>query len=120
MSETIETVTVKNLENGGFSKVKIIQRYWASTSPITRRFIIGYGIITIFCCTAYTYTDGKNALIKYRADHPSTSTVEGEWEAIKNNMNTAENFWSALFFPWSIAGKVMPSIVLLMNPKTQN
>jgi hypothetical protein len=120
MAETVETTTtttVKNLEGGGtyFERIKIINTYWRNMPPNFRRLAIGYGAVTAGCYAVYNYNDGKNSLIDHRAKNGDTNASK-EWIAIKQGIKSYDNFWDALFFPWSISGKIMPALVLLMNP----
>jgi len=122
MAETVEstTTTVKNLEGGGtyFERIKTINTYWHNMPPNFRRVFIGYSAITVGCYAVYNYNDGKNALIDFRIKNGDTNASK-EWVAIKQGIRSYNNFWDALFFPWSIAGKIMPAIVLALNPTTQ-
>jgi hypothetical protein len=121
MAETVETTTtttVKNVEGGTtyFERIKTINTYWRNMPPNFRRFFIGYGLVTAGCYGVYNYNDGKNALVDYRAKNGETTSTK-EWKAIKDGIKSYDNFWDALFFPWSISGKIMPAIVLLLNPQ---
>ena len=127
MAETVETTTtttVKNLEGGTtyFERIKTINTYWRNLPPNFKRLTIGYAALTAGCYAVYNYTDGKNALVDYRAKQKFSQnphSASSEWNAIKQGIRSYDNFWDALFFPWSISGKIMPSIVLILNPEKQ-
>jgi hypothetical protein len=67
------------------------------------------------------YQDGKNALIKYRLLNPKVPGQMNpmnplkEYEAVRNGINYFSNFYDAIFFPFTLCGRVMPSIVMYLN-----
>jgi hypothetical protein len=123
MSESVKTITTtdyKNEENGTFRTIKIIHTYWNNMPSNFRRFMSLYVFISAVCYALYNYNDGKNALLNYRRKRFSNNALSSidEWNAIKDGINSFDNFWNALFFPWSFFGKIMPFVVLLLNPSS--
>jgi len=115
-TEKIVTKAVSPDGNTSYEKITQIKTYWNNMNPYFRKVIISYALISIGCYAAYNYNDGKNALIDYRLKNHLSSQMD-EWNAIKRGINSTENFFSALFFPYSVAEKIMPSIILYLNPK---
>jgi len=117
--ETIETTTTNTLKNGNryIERITMIRSYWTNMNPRIKSFFIGYGLITTSCYTVYNYNDGSNALTEFRTKYP-TGTSIAEIRAIRDGIKSYDNFWSALFFPLSISEKIMPNLVLALNPKT--
>lgn len=120
---TEEIITSKKtLEDGSYhSRITKIRTYLSNMNPVVKKCLIGYGLISIGCYTVYNYNDGKNALKEYRLKSKDLNTKyvsdpEWEYKAVRNGINSYENFWSALFFPWSITRKIMPTIIILTHP----
>ena len=122
MTEGINETTVvskKMLDDGSYyESVTKLTSYISEMNPIVKRCLIGYGVIVLACYTVYNYTDGKNALISYRSKNSAAQPME-EWKAIRDGIHSYDNFWSSIFFPWSISEKIMPSIILRLNPKIE-
>lgn len=115
--ETTTTTTVKNLENGTtrFQRIETIRTYWRNMPPNFKLMFFAYGAVTAGCYAVYNYNDGKNALLDYRSRNTDTSATK-EWKAIRDGIRSFDNFWDALFFPVTLSSKIMPSVILLMNP----
>lgn len=114
-SKTTEIITGDDKGNIN-SKFQIIKTTWKNIPSPYRKFIIGYGIIVFTSYISYNYNDGRKALIDYRIKNSNT-TSQKEWTAIKDGINSFSNFWEAIFFPFSISEKIMPTVILYLNPK---
>jgi hypothetical protein len=115
-TENIITKAVSPDGKTSYEKITQIKTYWNNMNPYVKRGLILYGTVTFLCYGTYNYQDGKRALMDIRNKNPQCSPSE-EWRAIRSGINSADNFFSALFFPYSVASKVMPSVILFMNPK---
>lgn len=112
-----ENIITKNGKTH-YESITQITTYWNNINPYYRKGILLYGISTIGICICYNYIDGKNALFKIRQEHPLASNAQ-EWKAVRDGINGFENFWEALFFPYTAFSKIMPSVVLALNPKVK-
>lgn len=76
-----------------------------------------YAASTVASYLSYCYSDGKEALDKHRDQNkPETD----ELKTIKNSINYCNNFWEALIFPWTTAGKIIPRVILYRNPRKKD
>ncbi len=89
---------------------------WTNTPRGIRYLLLSYGIISIGCYAMYNYNDGTRALLNFRKSGKTIYGPPDEWTAIKKGINYTDNFFSALFFPWSITEKIIPNIILYFNP----
>ena len=110
-----ENIVTKDGKTSRESITKITT-YWNNMNPHYKKGIIVYGMATIGIFMWYNYTDGKNALAKIRQEKP-LATREQEWKAVNEGIRGFSNFFSALFFPYTITSKIMPSVILVFNPK---
>ena len=115
-SSKIEKI-IQTRNNGSYS-ITTIKTYWSNMNPLLKKVFIGYGCIAVSCYTVYNYADGSRTLKNYRITNPKSTPAE-EWSAVRNGINSFDNFWSSLFFPWSITNKVMPAFILMTNPKIE-
>ncbi len=117
-TETIEKVSA---DSNNYKIIKTISTKWNGTPSSIRYLLLGYTAVTITCYTVYNYNDGKRALLSYREYQKNTGNklhdIPDEWTAIKTKIKHIDNFISALFFPWSVTEKIIPSIILYLNPK---
>jgi hypothetical protein len=119
MTETTSTETQvkQEIKNGTFyNKITTIKESFHKMDPVKKKFIVGYGIIVMCCYASYNYSDGVRSLKNVRVKNP-TSTYEEEWKAVRNGINSYENFWDALWFPFSITSKIMPTLIMITNKK---
>lgn len=121
MAETVETTTTTTVKNGEggttyFERIKTINTYWRNMPPNFRRLTIGYAAVTTGCYAVYNYNDGKTSLLEHRERNGRETSAIQEWNAIKQGIRSYDNFWDALFFPITLSGKIMPALVLFMNP----
>ena len=115
-TENITTNIVSPDGKTRYERIIHIKTYWNNMNPYIKKGIILYSIISIICYGIYNYQDGKRALLDIRNKTPNCSTSD-EWKAIKNGINSCNNFFSAILFPYSITSKIMPTIILGLNPK---
>ncbi len=118
-TENIVTKLVSPDGKTHYEKITQIKTYWNNMNPYMKRGLICYSSLTFICYAIYSYQDGKQALFNIRNKNPSCSSSD-EWKAIRFGIKSLDNFVSALFFPFSIASKVMPAVILFMNPKSSN
>jgi len=116
VTENIVSKAVSLDGKSSYEKITQIKTYWNNMNPYIKRAVIFYTTVSILCYGIYNYQDGKNALLETRRKFPNALPSE-EWKAIKNGIHGFDNFFSAVFFPYSVAEKVMPSIILFLNPK---
>jgi len=76
----------------------------------------GYVLISLFFYIFYNYRDAKNALIKFREKSPN-SDIQLEINEMRYNIKYFDNFFSSIFFPFSVSRKIIPMIVIFFNPK---
>jgi hypothetical protein len=80
-------------------------------------------LCVLSCNLAYNYSDGVKALHEYRGRNASGSmsdpniVYQQEWNAIRKGINSYENFWDALWFPFSVASKIMPTVIMAVHKK---
>jgi len=116
--ETVtETVTTTDA-TGTFTVQKTItsiRESWSKMSPVKKGLTCAYFSIATGCMMKDTYDDGKQELDNHRKDKNAWRT---EFQAVKDgcSKNTYRNFTSSLFWPYSIYQKLVPSIVLALNP----
>ncbi len=109
----------KTIQPDGYRIIETISTKWSDTPESTRYFLLIYCITTVSCYATYNYNDGKRALLKYRKAKQNGEVInspDGEWSSIKQGINHTDNLLSALFFPWTITEKIMPSVILYFNP----
>jgi hypothetical protein len=120
MEETdIKKIITENISKDGETQYKTItniKKYWNNTNPYLRKMIVGYVCVSICFYGVYNYNDGKRALINIRNTNP-LATPKEEWDVIKKGIKTYDNFFSALFFPYSFVEKIIPNAVIMLNPK---
>jgi hypothetical protein len=118
IGERISTKTnVQTLADGTLhQQVEVVRSYWSNVPSTFRYALYGYIFMTACCYILYNYHDGRNALVQHRATSPSANPVE-EWQAIRKGIRSWENFVSSMWFPYSLSEKVMPAIVLWLNPR---
>jgi len=90
-----------------------IIKYWNNTSPFFKKCTLLYFSISVGFFFIYNYNDGKRELLNYRKQ--SDYKKDNEFYVTKRSINGFENFFSALFFPYSMFEKVIPGIVIMMN-----
>jgi hypothetical protein len=118
-TETINTTTEvkQEVKNGIFyNQITTIREHFSKMNPLAKKALICYGSIMLCCYASYNYSDGVNALKKIREKNPN-SNYEDEWKAIRNGINSYENFWDAMWFPFSITSKIMPAIIMTIHKK---
>lgn len=125
----------RNYEENGFNilqKINIIETVSNMDPTIKLIFIVYFLCIPVNFIIA-SYSDGKNALLKYRSsseyvnnvvnndavnkDHIIKYNSNKEWsivyeECSKNNYN---NMISSLIFPYTVFSKIVPSLILALN-----
>ncbi len=118
ITNTIKTLTNTVSKDGKtkYQNITQIKTYWRNMNPYTKRGLILYSFISIICFGTYNYQDGKQSLLTFRK-FKSNCTPAEEIKAITNGINSCSNFFSALFFPYSIVSKIIPNIIVLINPK---
>ena len=120
ISET--TVVLKKTMGDGsvLERVTRFKSYLNTVNPRVKKFFIGYTTVVGICYASYSYDDGKNALHEYRTrtkDEPYSPVIAAqEWKAIRPGIKSGDNFWSSIFFPWTVTEKIMPSLILFANP----
>jgi hypothetical protein len=110
---SINRVVTNVLSKDGKTEIKT---YWENVNSYTKRGLLLYSFISIILFGTYNYRDGKNALMKIRTEKPQC-TVSEEITAVKNGFNPVCNFFQSLFFPYSLGSRIVPSIIIYMNPK---
>ncbi len=80
--------------------------------------LVVYSAFAIFGFLFATYNDGKEELLKRRADRQKLAK-NGDWIGIKNACvgNMFWNFFESVIFPYTVASNIMPKVVLLLNPE---
>lgn len=110
---SINGVVTNVLSKDGRTEIKT---YWGNVNPYAKRGLFLYCFISIILFGTYNYRDGKNALVKIRATKPQCIVSE-EITAVKNGIDSFSNFFQSLIFPYSLGSRLIPSIIIYMNPK---
>lgn len=108
-----EEVKITRTDNS-VPNVKTTVTHWKKIVSSNKIYIGVYLLISVLTCCQFSYTDAKTALLKYRNGN---SSVLGEYEYVYKNINYFDNFCYSLFFPWTLFGKIIPSLVIWLNPK---
>jgi hypothetical protein len=117
--EEVSTIETKGKDGRTFLKKINVVTQWNNMSSTKKKVIGAYATISGLCYVAYTYNDGKSALIKHRQDCKNKNGCEDEWLAVKDgcSKNSCDNFWNSLFFPWKFTTQSIPYLILSLNPK---
>jgi len=128
MTEEISKTTLtqnKVLDDGTYYQhVTHIQTYISNMDPRVKAMLVGYAVVVCVCYGVYSYSDGKLALNTFRTSDTNKqlyvkydqNVAFKEFKAIRNGINSWNNFWDACFFPFSLSEKVMPWIIMKLNP----
>jgi len=117
---TIEATTIidgKGQKTTLYKKITNMKQTWSRLSPWTRRFIWGYLAVGAVDMFYNTYNSGKSELLIHR-QKLGKSLYQNDWDAVSYGCrkDSADRFFSSLFWPTSIYSNVMPHIVLGLNP----
>ncbi len=103
-----------------FERIKIVET-WNNFRPITRYFATAYIGVSVINFFASSYYDAKNELYLFKKKNINTPKGPeysmNEWNAVYEgaNINSCENFFNSIVFPYTIFSKVTPFIVLQLN-----
>jgi hypothetical protein len=107
-----EKITEITLKDG--VKTTLSERF-NKLSSFKRRFIIGYGLLSIVNFGVSSYMDGKNALLTYRKNG---FFYENEFDAVSKGCKRRglDNFIISIVLPYTVISNIVPVIVIKMNP----
>jgi hypothetical protein len=111
------------------SRVIKVTQSWSSLSPRTRLLIGCYAGGFAVHELVSSYGAGKEALEAHRLKQEQHASNKGsgsslpnktEWEAVRAGCREGgwERFWDSLVFPATLASKLMPHVVIWLNPST--
>ena len=124
---TTEKVITKEIKGKDgltiIEKINIIQK-WSKMSTIQKLLLGSYGSSIIASFSFSTYHDGRDALIKRREERVKNTQknidniAEDDWRAAKYGctQNIGSNFIESVFFPIMWTARVIPKLVLFLNP----
>jgi hypothetical protein len=88
------------------------------SSPIWFRVTcIVYMSISLIMYVNFIYNDGVSALLAARHAKGSVKmTNRQEIEVIRSNLNGCRNFWECLIWPYTAMNRIVPVLILILNP----
>lgn len=126
-TEMQETVSVGNDGREKITKTVVtrITETWGNVSPVFKWSLYGYVAGGMSTNLYMSYNGGKLALEQYRNMNPGEisykfKNVTSDWEAVYVGCkeNSWNKFWNSVVWPAHIAESVMPSVVLWLNPQS--
>lgn len=113
-----------NRITSGVSKhIEAIKYTWRCIPSEKRVKYVYFGIGAVVY-TQYNYSDARSALEKKRLELTSGDpeykkkySYSEEWKYIHENIYYTQNLIDAVFFPLTVFQRVIPTLVISMNPK---
>ena len=100
--------------------ITTLKNSWSHTSPLKKKIVYGYLLGSIVDNGYGSYQSGRNALEEFRNDptkYPDRR-VKTDWQAAYYGCSSeiCSRFFESLVWPISIASRVMPSMIIWLNP----
>jgi hypothetical protein len=139
---TVNKIVKETNPKNGFRmfETTMITKHLSSMSKTSKYMLLGYAAFVGISFATSSYVDGKKRLFEFRGLRAATGDVPAraqnlpkftdyygkailtEWDSVYDGCtrNMGCNFWESLTFPFSYTAKIMPWIVLTLNPPPKN